>query len=220
MARSTPVGLPAKCLVGCRATLIEARSAKTPTRTWIGDWFTSVANSSLATELPLVGSVVQRVRKLDNLVHYSISSADAKLRTLASSTSRKAHYYSRYGVKQEELKKEWICLSPVAFQAGAPAVRAFRRLVQEHLPRLQAHGVPQAVVAFDFDGPLLVVVVVGVVDVKDGRHHVGVHPVGVERQGRAAAVNPHPVRRDGLQRPGRGRPLLRGGTEGGGGQES
>lgn len=99
--------------------------------------------------------------------------------------------------------------SPVAFQTGAPPVRAFRRLVEQHLPRLQAHRMSLAVVAFDFDRPGLVFVVVGVVDVEDGRHHVGVYAVGVERQRGPAAVNAHAVGRDWSQGPGAWRPLLR-----------
>ena len=51
-------------------------------------------------------------------------------------------------------------------------MQAGRALVEEHLALLQRHRVQLSVVVLDLDGPRLVLVVVLVRDVHDGRDHV------------------------------------------------
>lgn len=81
-------------------------------------------------------------------------------------------------------------------------------LVEQHLPWLEVHGVPLPVVAFNFDGPGLLVRVVAAVNVHDGGDHVGVDPVRVPGQSVASSVDANPVGGRALQGPRRGRPGL------------
>jgi hypothetical protein len=66
---------------------------------------------------------------------------------------------------------------PVVFAVKnlSPSVQTTGALVEEHLTRLQIHGVQSAVVVLDLDRPRLVVIVVLVCDVHNGGNDMGVN---------------------------------------------